>query len=153
MTHRHRGFTLLEILLVLLLIAAAWALAAMIFTGGMKGVVLRDEAKQVAAQLRYTRAKAIATGRVQRFTIDPHHHTWAAPEQRAGRISESLIVSFYGAREASTEEGENGILFFPNGVSTGGRIHLQSGRTAMSIGVSWLTGEVRVERVQTEAVL
>ena len=34
----------------------------MAFTGGMDGMRLRSESKEIAAQLRYTRARAIATG-------------------------------------------------------------------------------------------
>ena len=66
-----RGFTLLEVLMVLLLIAAASALAAAAITGGFSGMQLRADAKEIAAQLRYTRAQAISTGEPQRFLIDP----------------------------------------------------------------------------------
>ena len=71
---RQDGFTLLETLLVVALMAAAAVLAAMVFTGGMEGMRLRSESKEIAAQLRYTRARAIATGQAQRFRIDPRAH-------------------------------------------------------------------------------
>ena len=69
-----RGFSLLEMLLVVALIAAVGVLTATALTGGMDGIRLRAAAKQVAAQLRFTRAQAIATGRPQRFIIDPRAH-------------------------------------------------------------------------------
>ena len=46
------GFTLLETLLVMALMAAAMLLAAMAFTGGMDGMRLRSGSKGIAAQLR-----------------------------------------------------------------------------------------------------
>ena len=57
---RARGFTLLELVLVLALIALASLLAAAALGGGFDGMRLRAAAKEVAAQLRFTRAQAIA---------------------------------------------------------------------------------------------
>lgn len=140
------GFTLLETLLVLALIAAAGILAAMVFTGGMDGMRLRSESKEVAAQLRYTRARAIATGQPQRFRIDPRAHAWEAAGDRRGDIDRALAVRFTGVREAQERAGEGAILFFSDGGSTGGRITLAAGTAAWSIDVAWLTGETRLLR-------
>ena len=49
---RAPGFTLIEMLVVLALIAAASALAASALTGGFAGLRLRSSANTVAAQLR-----------------------------------------------------------------------------------------------------
>ncbi|HET6783683.1 MAG TPA: prepilin-type N-terminal cleavage/methylation domain-containing protein, partial [Pseudoxanthomonas sp.] len=59
---RPRGVSLLEMLLVVALIAIAGMLAAMVLTGGLDGMRLRSSSKEIAAQLRYARAQAIATG-------------------------------------------------------------------------------------------
>lgn len=143
---RVRGFTLLEVLLVVALIALAATLSAMVLTGGMDGMRLRSEAKDIAAQLRYTRARAIATGQPQRFAIDPRAHRWQAPDERRGDIAESLAVRFVGARQAQARAGQGAILFFHDGGSTGGRITLAAKNAAWSVDVAWLTGEVRVFR-------
>ena len=148
---RQDGFTLLETLLVVALMAAAAVLAAMVFTGGMEGMRLRSESKEIAAQLRYTRARAIATGQAQRFRIDPRAHQWEAAGDRRGAIDASLAVRFTGAREAQARAGEGAILFFPDGGSTGGRVTLASGRAAWSVDVGWLAGEVRLLRDEVRA--
>ncbi|WFC43835.1 GspH/FimT family pseudopilin [Pseudoxanthomonas sp. SE1] len=140
------GFTLLETLLVMTLMAAATLLAAMMFTGGMEGMRLRSESKEIAAQLRYTRARAIATGQPQRFLVDPRAHRWEAAGDRHGDIDASLSVRFTGARQAQARAGEGAILFFPDGGSTGGRVTLVAGQAAWSADVAWLTGEVRLVR-------
>ena len=57
-----RGFSLLEVLLVVAIIAIASVLAAAAIRGSSPGIQLRAQAKEIAAQLRYTRAHAIATG-------------------------------------------------------------------------------------------
>lgn len=141
-----RGVSLLEMLLVVALIAIAGMLAAMVLTGGLDGMRLRSSSKEIAAQLRYARAQAIATGQPQRFVIDPARRHWQGPNQRQGDIPQSLGVEFTGVREAQARAGEGGILFFPDGASTGGRVQLRAKKAAARIDVAWLTGEVRLTR-------
>src|SRR3954463_6691343 len=81
-----RGFTLLEIILVMAIIALASVLAAAAMTGGFKGMQLKASAKELASNLRYTRTQAIATGQPQRFLVDPVKHTWRAPDSHHGTI-------------------------------------------------------------------
>lgn len=150
---RPSGFSLLEMLLVVALIAVASTLAAMALTGGLDGMRLRSSAKEIAAQLRYTRAQAIATGQPQRFVVEPREHRWRAPNDKRGRIPESLAVSFTGAREAQSRAGEGGILFFPDGGSTGGRVQLQAQQAAWRVDVAWLTGEVKLSRAAADTAL
>ena len=145
------GVSRLEMLLVLALIAIVTTLAAMVLTGGLDGMRLRSSTKEIAEQLRYTRAQAIARGEPQQFEIDPAARRWQAPNDKHGKIPESLRIEFTGAREAQPRAGKGGILFFPDGGSTGGRVQLSTGSAASRIDVKWLTGEVNVSRVQSES--
>src|SRR5688572_31524573 len=106
---RASGFSLLEVLVVMVLIATLSVLAAAAVTGGFAGMRLRSDAKEIAAQLRYTRAQAIATGRAQRFVIDPERHAWSAAEDRKGEIAEQFAVTFTGAREVQPARGQGAI--------------------------------------------
>ncbi len=151
---RAPGFTLLEVLVVLVIIAMATTFAAMALGGGLDGMRLRSSSKEIAAQLRYTRTQAITTGQPQRFTIDPHGHRWQGPGKRHGKIPQSLGVDFIGARDVQTRTGEGTphegmILFFPDGASTGGRVQLSVKRAALRIDVAWLTGEVTLTRASS----
>ena len=148
MRQRSRGVSLLEMLLVIALLAAVSVLAATALSGGFRGIQLRSTAKDIASQLRYTRTQAIATGKPQRFTIDPRDHRWSAPNDRNGDIAPALGVSFIGARELQPSAGEGAIVFFADGASTGGRVQLRAKRVAWNIDVAWLTGEVRLRRVE-----
>jgi len=144
-----RGFTLLEIILVIAIIAAASVLAATAMGGGFRSMQLKATARQIASNLRYTRAQAIATGEPQRFVIEPARHVWSAPKNHHGEIPAKLGIEFTGAREAAVSgaaSGQGAILFFPDGAATGGRIRLTSGKVAWNIDVAWLTGQVRVKQ-------
>lgn len=150
MQRKASGVSLLEMLLVIALLAAISVFAAGAMTGGFAGMQLRSEAKQITAQLRFTRTQAIATGRPQRFTIDPQARTWTAPNNRHGEIPKKLGITFIGARELQPRSGEGAIEFFPDGASTGGRVQLSANKAAMNIDVAWLTGEVKLRRGEVE---
>lgn len=141
-----RGFSLIEIILVIAIIALASVLAAAAMGGGFKGMQLKASARQIASNLRYTRAQAIETGQPQSFVIDPHAHQWRAPKAHHGDIPAKLGIVFTGAREVQPQAGEGAIVFFPDGAATGGRIQLTSGKSAWNIDVGWLTGQVQVKQ-------
>lgn len=143
---REHGFTLLEMVVVMVIIAAAVLLGAMATTGGTQRMQLHSSTKQVAANLRYTRARAIASGEPQRFTIDPRTRTWQAPGGRHGKLPDALQVGFTGARQVQPEAGVGAVVFFDDGASTGGRVRLSSGRATWDVDVAWLTGEVTLAR-------
>ncbi len=143
---RVAGVSLLEMLLVVLLIAIGTALAAMVLTGGLTGMKLRSEAREIAAQMRYTRAQAMSSGRAQRFVIEPRTHRWTAAGKHRGEVPRDLGIAFIGAREMQQREGEGVIVFFHDGGASGGRVRLSAKSAHWDVDVAWLTGEVRVVR-------
>lgn len=143
---RSRGFSLLEILLVMGLVAVTGLLAAAAMSGGFERIALQSTARELAAQLRYTRAQAIITGEPQRFTLDPAARAWTAPNGRQGRIPDALEIEFTGARELQASAAEGAIVFFADGAATGGRLRVGLRDATWQIDVAWLTGEVRLAR-------
>lgn len=145
---RQRGFTLIELIVVLVLLAAVTALAASVMTSGLPGQQLRSDAREVAAQLRYTRSQAIVTGKPQVFTLDARTRGWQAPNRRKGRLHPDIRIVATGAQVEQARPDEVSIRFFPEGAATGGRITLQRETAAWQVDVEWLTGEVRLSRAK-----
>lgn len=146
--HRTGGFSLLEVLLVMVLVAATGVLAAGMVGGGFGRMELRGSVREVSTQLRFARARALDTGVPQTFAIDPAAHAWQGADGRDGEIPRALRVHFTGAREVQPADGVGAIVFFGDGASTGGRVRLGRGAAAFDIDVAWLTGEVTVHRVE-----
>lgn len=142
----HRGFTLLEILLVVVLIAAVTAMAAYAMNSGLPGAQLRGAARELAAQLRYTRAQAIATGQSQVFTLDARSRQWQAPQHRTGALPKGIEVVATGARVEQSHPDEVSVRFFPEGAATGGRFVLRRDDAAWQVDIEWLTGQVSLKR-------
>jgi len=148
---RHRGFTLLEVLVVVALIATASALLLGAMAGALPGQQLREATGRMAAEMRATRARALATGRDQLFEIDVAAHRWqagpaGAAMARSGEWPQAIAVSATAAREEQLRAETAVFRFFADGSSTGGRVVLRRGDAAWRIDVAWLTGTVRVER-------
>lgn len=148
---RARGFSLLELLLVMALVAGASLLAVSAFGGGMRGPQLRDAAREVASQLRFARAVAISSGEPQDVAIDPAARRWQGARGRSGRLPAAATVEFIGASPrqlpgAQARDGIGVVRFFPDGAATGGRVRLLYQGAGWDVDVGWLTGEVRVRR-------
>ncbi|MFZ2753840.1 MAG: GspH/FimT family pseudopilin [Lysobacteraceae bacterium] len=145
-----QGFTLIEILIVVTLIAVLTLVLMGAMNGGMDGLKLRSNAKKLVAELRHARAQAISTGTVQRFTVVPEQRTWTGAKSHGGTFPKALDVTFTGVRQVQSREGEGVILFFEDGASTGGRIQLRVKNAAWNVDVAWLTGEVTLHRGEVE---
>lgn len=143
---RARGFTLLEVMMVIVLVAAATALAAGLLGVGRSGRELRAAVATVASELRYARTRALMTGQAQVFALDLGQRTWQAADHH-GRLPSDLQVTFDAVREEQRAPRELAIRFFPDGSSTGGRVSLRTRGVGWRVDVRWLTGEVTAMRL------
>ncbi|MFZ6697209.1 type II secretion system protein XpsH [Stenotrophomonas acidaminiphila] len=145
------GMSLLEVMLVLVLVAAMTLMAAMATRGGTEGMRLRSAGKTLAAELRHARVRAITTGEPQQFQLDVRSRRWHGVGGRHGELPASVAVRYTGAREVQMQQGTGVVRFFEDGASTGGRIDLLTGEAVWRIDIGWITGEVRSGPVRTEA--
>ena len=129
-----RGFTLLEMLVVLAILGLTVGLV--LARGPMRsaGLEARSAASTIAGALRAARSQAIATDRPVTVLIDPAAHALRIGAAAPRRLASS--VGFTGPA--------NGITFAPDGSSSGGRIALATGPMRMEVAVDWLTGRVSV---------
>ncbi|WP_374604258.1 GspH/FimT family pseudopilin [Arenimonas sp.] len=141
-----RGLSLIELLVVVALVAALAGIGAMVMSRALPGRELRDAAREVAGELRFTRAQAIATGRPQAFVIDVQSHAWRSVGDRQGTIASDIELIATAARQEQPARTEAAIRFFPEGAATGGRIVLRRDGAAWRVDVAWLTGEVSLQR-------
>ncbi|MEO8000917.1 MAG: GspH/FimT family pseudopilin, partial [Arenimonas sp.] len=119
------GFTLIELMVVMGLIALIMSFAAYTINKQLPGQQLRSSAKELAAELRFTKSQAMVTGEAQSFQINAKTREWKGPKNHSGVLPKSLEVIATTARVEQPEDDVAAIKFFPDGAATGGRIVLQ----------------------------
>lgn len=142
---RTDGFTLLELLVVLAIVALMTAIAAPRFAAALPGAELDSGARKLAAGLREARSMAVSTNRAVPFTLRGGANLYTIgrggeSRQLPGKLAITLVT---GRREISGAN-QGSIRFFPDGSSTGGRIELKGAGGKRSIEVDWLTGRIRL---------
>lgn len=137
-----RGFSLMEIMLVLTIIGLMFGLVAFSIGRGVSNAEIRNANREVAAGLRYTRSLAMRSHSEQVFSVNVGDKNWQAAGRHPAQIPKDMDITIDTARSEMTAESISGIRFFADGSSTGGRIILSTSGRKWVVGVEWLTGEV-----------
>lgn len=135
-----RGFTLLETLVVLAILAMALAVVVPAVTRGL-GTSLNDVARDMHTTLRKVRSDAVNLQHSTLFVLDMDDYTFRA----SGGSSRAIPRAFELHARTATREmhgARAGIRFYPDGSSSGGRVGISEGDAHVWLDVDWLTGRV-----------
>lgn len=149
-THLQRGFTLIEIIAVLMLIALVITVASVSVTQGIGGARIRAAAGDLVSALRYTRGQAIVTRSEKTLELDVETRTYLAPKKTPVVLPGKMEMRLLTASQERTGATSGKIRFYPDGSSTGGRIRLLSGERVWDVEIAWLTGEVQLREGEYE---
>jgi general secretion pathway protein H len=128
---RQLGFTLIEVIVVLAILAAVIGLVVTRGPLRSQRLDLDAAARQVAGSLRLARSQAIVTNRTVFWTVGPAG--FGAEGNSPQRVN--AIVTL---RDSNT------IGFAGDGSSSGGHVFLESGSRRVGIDVDWLTGRLEI---------
>ena len=137
---RVAGFTLIEMLVVLAILAASLFLLSARGPARSAALDLRASAEEVAGSLRLARARSIEAGSPVLWVLDGAAHGYRLGAEPPHRLLAALAVS------AQNVDGSpaRGVRFAPDGSASGGRVVLALGTRRAVVGVNWLTGRVSV---------
>jgi general secretion pathway protein H len=142
---REVGFTLLEVIVVLVIAVAAYALILGVPLRGASAYDLKASARMLATGLRQVQSTAMATRRDASLTLDLDAREFMlAGEREPHRLPRGVELKLYTAQSEVTSERRGGIRFYPDGSSTGGRVTVSSGERKYLVDVDWLTGRVSI---------
>ncbi len=143
---RGGGFTLLELLVVISLLAMALAVVPPILTSATATAELKGAARELASALRHARSRAIARSQDTALTLNVRTRRYRVTgTQRQHTLPADVEFKVYGAASESPDEDTGGIRFFADGSSTGGRISLARGARTLAVEVDWLLGRVSID--------
>jgi general secretion pathway protein H len=145
-----RGFTLLEMVCVLAIIALLAAVLLPVIPRNTSRARLEAYALQTATLLKADRNAAMRRGADVATLVDAGTRTvrsGATPEMV--RIPEDVRFDALLPQTCNRRATQSSISFFANGMSCGGTIALTRFDTGFEIRVNWLTG--RIELVSRSA--
>lgn len=140
---RQRGFTLLELLVVLAVLGLALAVTAPRFAAGLPAVATRSAAQQLAAGLQLARNTAVTANRrveVVLRTAPPMLVVDGARRELPATVELALGTEDADGRPAA----ERVLRFFPDGSASGASLTVARERHRYRVELDWLTGAVRV---------
>ena len=142
---RERGFTLLEIIVVLVIGAAVYAIILSAPLGKASAGDLKAAARTLASGLRQAQTTAMATRRDAVLTLDVESREFVTTiDPHPRKLPDNLELKLFAAQSEVTSDRRGSIRFYPDGSSTGGRITVASGERKYLVDVDWLTGRVSI---------
>ncbi len=144
---REQGFTLLELLVVLGILALASVFVAPLVSRHSPDLALAATARKLANDMRMARASAIRRNVQRTLTIDlKQRRFWVDGVTAASTIAPGIAVDFVTLRNEQMSSGRGRVRFFPDGSSTGGNVILSAGGRSVAVDLDWMTGRASVKR-------
>ena len=146
-----RGFTLLELLVVLLLMTLVFAATPPLMSSVGLTTELRGAARQLAAGLRLARNEAITKQQAETLNVDIEQRRFqVVGKTRNLPDDEDVTIKLYTAQSELQDGTRGNIRFFPDGSSTGGYIALADAKVEYRVKVDWVTGHISIETRNAE---
>lgn len=136
------GFSLLEILIALAILALAVALVGVAFGRSSAGFRFDAAVEELALDLREAHARALRSGKDVALVIDVDTRLYRLQADPPVQLPETIQLSVVSAGERMASSRRPVIAFSPDGSSTGGSITLTLEDRSSTITVDWLTGTV-----------
>jgi type II secretion system protein H len=137
------GFTLIELVVVLAIVAVATAVVLPAVGRGRETMQLRGEARRVAAVLREARLQAVSQRRPTRVVLDRTRNTVVVTARNHDHPLRELVVP--AGLRFSVATGSDTLTFSSRGLTRETRWLLEApGGHRLAIDVDGVTGRVRV---------
>ena len=140
-----RGFTLIEIMVVMAILALMLVLISPNFSTALPGVSLKAAARTLAGSLRHARSRAIALNEEVALAIDVETRRYAiVGGKTSGKLPGEGEIRLFTAQSELIDATSGTIRFFPDGGSTGGGVTFIDGERRYRVLVDWLTGQTSI---------
>jgi general secretion pathway protein H len=133
-----QGFTLLEMLAVMLIMVVGMSLLASSINHGLSASRDRQAGRDLTLALRTARSLAITGGRAAYVRLDVVNKSFEVSGGPAQFLPAGINMRVTTAAGALSNEAV--FTFYPDGASSGGNVYLERGGREWRIDVAWLTG-------------
>lgn len=145
---RSRGFTLIELMVVLVVAGLILALAPPLISKAVPSLRAKQAVRDLVSGLRLARTEAVRRGVEATLEIDLQARTLTIPAAGKSRnIPDDLDLTVTTAAEDYLDPGHAAFRFFPDGTATGGNVVLETSRLKYQVTVDWLTGRIHAAQL------
>jgi general secretion pathway protein H len=140
------GYTLVEMLVVLVLLGMATAISLPYATSSGQAQKLDATASQLAALFRQAQTLAYVTNKDVKVSFERDSRKWLVNDGSPQlQLDQSLSITALTV-EGQVSEKQISYRFFPVGGSSGGRVVLEANKNKVVVDLNWLTGAVTWKR-------
>lgn len=151
MSARDAGFSLLEIMIALAILALAVGLVGVGFARSSSGFRFDAATQDLALSLREANARALRSGREVAVVIDVDGRQYQLSQDQPVALPDGAGVKVISGGQVMLAERKPAIIFYPNGGSSGGSVTLTEQDRVATVSVDWLTGAVGVTSGDADA--
>ena len=126
------GFTLLELVLVLLLMGLIAGFTLPFVASTLDRLKLQSEVRKISSALQFARSEAISKKAIFTFNIDIDENRYWLAIPKHNEVTQSKTIDRtvrtldYQGTDETIKEGSFIILFYPSGNSSGGTLRFKS---------------------------
>ena len=142
---RQNGFTLLEMLAVLMVISIVMMLLASGISRGQTGLRDRQSISTLLQSLRQARTLAVIEKRQVQVQFDLVRLCYRLEQKVSHCLPPETRLTVETAAGLSKEDAA--IAFRSNGSSSGGNLQLETASRSVRIDVGWLTGSIALKEL------
>jgi len=139
--YRKNGFTLLEMLVVIMIIALMTTIVGLNLRG-KQSTDLDSVGRTLVADLRYVRSKALVGSADSAITVDVAGRNYFSQDAAIDRSLPQDISIAITVDEHDISGTLGSIVFYPDGSSSGGKIRLIKNGRQLEVVTTWLNGYV-----------
>lgn len=137
------GFTLLEMMVALVLVALIGLLALPLARGGGSALAIDAAARDLATAIKAAQSDAVKEGTERSVLIDVDLRAWRREHLKAWTALPPGVGIDVTVPATDVMPGKvSRLRFFPDGSASGGTIVLRDRERRMTIAIDWLSGRI-----------
>jgi general secretion pathway protein H len=138
-----RGFTLIELTVVLLIVVLGFSVIGTNISSGDQSTQLKAVARDLISAFRYARGQALISRQEVFVAINLAENSYIISNRdKTHHFSDEIELSLVIAQEEFKQDEVAQIRFYADGSSSGGRVTMEWGNLLYKIDVNWLSGKV-----------
>jgi general secretion pathway protein H len=137
-----RGFTLLEVLIVLILIATALGFSAVFFAGTLPKAKFSAAARDLVTSVRWAKALASIEQETKVVSLDLDRKSYTVPGRGPRSIPPEAGVKVVDAQRGEIHSGSYSVTAHPSGLVEGGTVVLTRATRTITIRMDPVRGAV-----------